>query len=124
MGEAEKQRKDFHDELVRQKWLIGKLITLSNYIGDVQGKVEEKKKKLRHTVTDGKFKELKDFKDGVLMPLRPHIRVTGIEGSKCSVFRSAMAPLLIAFKFKKDDKFKSFEQDKQGKYEEQISDDE
>merc|ERR1712228_573943 len=68
-----------------------------------------------YTVTDGKFKELKEFKEGVLMPLRPHIRVTGIEGSKCSVFRSAMAPLLISFKFEKDDKFKTFEQDKDDK---------
>merc|ERR1711971_1310833 len=41
--ECEERSKDYHDELLRQKWLVGQLITLSNYIGAVQGKVEEKK---------------------------------------------------------------------------------
>ena len=107
--ETKEKREDYYEELERQKWLIGELIELSTFIGNVDGKADDKKAKLRHTVTKGKFKGLSEFEKGVLMPLRPNIRVTGIFGPECSVFRSAMAPLRIAFKFHKDTKFKSME---------------
>jgi len=104
--ETKEKRGDYFEELQRQKWLIKELIDLSELVGNVNGKVDDKKHTLRSTVEKGKFKHLRHFEKGVLMPLRPHIRVTGIEASKCSVFRSAMAPLLIAFRFEKDTKFK------------------
>ena len=101
--ETHEQREDFAEERRRQKWLIAQLMALAEMVGAVQDKVDDKKATLRRVLEpDGQFAHLLHFAQGVLMPLRPHIRVTGIEGAQCSVFRSAMAPLLIAFRFEKD----------------------
>ena len=109
LKETKQKRGDYFEELERQRWLVKELIALSTYIANTDGKVDLKKQKLRAAVSKGKYKHLAEFEKGVLMPLRPSIRVTGIYGPECSVFQSAMAPLRIAFKFHKDTKFKSMD---------------
>ena len=107
--ETKQKRPDYFEEIERQQWLVKQLIELSTYIANTDGKVDAKKTKLRESVGKGKYKSLTTFEKGVLMPLRPSIRVTGIVAPECSVFQSAMAPLRIAFKFHKDTKFKSMD---------------
>ena len=101
--ETKEKRKDYYDELELQKYLIEQLIELSVIISNVKGRADDKKDKLKKLISiNGKFKHLLNFEKSILMPLRPSIRVTGIDPAKCSVFKSAMCPLLLAFRFHKD----------------------
>ena len=45
--ETKERRADYYEELERQKWLIKELIELSEFVGNVNGKVDDKKQLLR-----------------------------------------------------------------------------
>ena len=97
--ESQLKREEYYEELQRQKWLIDELIELSIDIGKVKGRAEDKKKALREALRNkGKFEHLQSFEKAPVMPLRPEIRVTGIDPDKCTVFKSAMCPFLLSFK--------------------------
>ncbi len=54
---------------------------------------------MRGLLSEGKsFSHLADFKTPIRFPLRPTERLTGVVGSKTTMFRSALAPLLVTFR--------------------------
>ena len=102
--ESQENREDFYEEIQKQKWLIDELIELSVVIGNVKGRAEDKKKALRQALRDkGKFEHLQRFERPPIMPLRPEIRVSGIDPEKCTVFKSAMCPFLLSFRIQRED---------------------
>ena len=101
--ESQQQRADYAEELRRQTWrrVIAELMSLSEMVDAVQEMVT--RRLICAPCSRLRASHLRGFEQGkgVLMPLRPHICVTGIEGAQCSVLRGAMAPLLIALPSKR-----------------------
>ena len=101
IDECKEERPDYYEEIQRQIWLVDKLLVLSEDVGKHRGRAEDKKKYLRQIIATGKYKDLQNFAKPVLIPVRPTLRVYGLVGDQCSVFKSAMCPLLLAFKVAK-----------------------
>jgi phosphatidylinositol 3-kinase len=101
---------DFINELVAtphgRKWqqglllegqLINSLIELGDSAKSRDKKVDKKIQRMKQLLgQDGDYRALRSF-EPVHLAVRPEVLVTGLIGEKCTMFKSALAPLLCCF---------------------------
>jgi len=84
--------------LEQQGRLIQQLIELGDTAKNGKGRVEKKVERMRMLLQpDGEFKTLRQFAQPIRVPVRPEIQVSGIVGEDSTMFKSALAPLLVCF---------------------------
>jgi len=87
---------EWHKMLHQENDLISKLIQLGE-LANTQRRVDKKVERLRQLLgPEGEMKSLRDF-ESTNMPVRPQIEVNGIVGERSTMFKSALAPLLLNF---------------------------
>ena len=84
--------------LQRQSEFTSKLCTMSKIVNDGGGTADRKRDRLRATLATDEFASLVEFPHPFPNPLQPDQMLYGLEPSKCIVFKSALAPLCLAFK--------------------------
>ncbi len=87
------------DVMEQQGRLIQQLIALAASASVGNTKVDRKVSKMRSLLLpDGDFKSLRSFHQSIRIPVRPEIEVTGLVGEESTMFKSALAPMLLHFK--------------------------
>lgn len=93
-----------HVNIIKQIKLRDKLYSLAEFIkSNKKEKHVQKKETLRKVVAKGGSFDMEHLRDPEPIPLDPLIYAKGVEPSKCSVFKSAMWPLLMSFYAQTDD---------------------
>eukprot|EP00808_Paulinella_micropora_P001594 g58755.t1 len=86
-------------EIFKQQQLIKQLSALLVKCQNAARKTNLKVERLRAMLQEGGvFAGLRDLPEPVDVPFRPEIKVRGIQGDQCTLFKSARAPMLCAFK--------------------------
>jgi len=83
--------------LQAQGQMIRKLITVADTVKQQKGRIDKKIQMMQQLVTEGDLKDLRKFDTKVRMPVRPGVELLGVNGKECSMFKSALAPLLVSF---------------------------
>jgi len=86
------------DMFVLQKRLIQQLLNLGEQARQNKGRVQQKIERM-HALLQTDLKHLAHFPTPVRMPVRPEVCVTGIVESECTMFKSALAPMLASFNY-------------------------
>jgi phosphatidylinositol 3-kinase len=82
----------------QQSKLIDNLIELGQRANEVNGRVKQKIERMRELLGNGgEMHHLRHFAEPVRMIVRPDVTVTGLLGEKCTMFKSALAPILGCF---------------------------
>lgn len=95
--------------LLRQSLLISDLLELSRESKIGKKKVKQKIEHMRELLTEnGELNRLTSYSPSIPAPARPSANLTGILPQECSMFKSALVPLLLTFKTtdKSDDRYK------------------
>jgi len=77
--------------------MIRKVISVADTVKAQKGRIDKKIQMMQTLVTEGDLKDLKKFDSKVRMPVRPSVELLGVNGKECSMFKSALAPLLVSF---------------------------
>lgn len=97
MGYLEAKKPEWRQMIIDQKQLVANLIRVSKYANEVRrvtAKVERMRESLGPT---GQCKDVRTFNKAVRLPVRPDIKCVGIVPEKSTMFKSALAPLLVGF---------------------------
>jgi len=85
------------DMLEQQGRLIQQLIALSAAAAVNNTRVDRRIVKMRQLLADGEFKALRSFQQPIRISVRPEVQVTGILGEESTMFKSALAPMMLCF---------------------------
>lgn len=98
LEELETKKPEWSEQISDQLVMIKDLISLSEHANRVR-RVDKKVEKMRSALAEeGEFKHLRDYQRPVRLPVRPDIRLVGIMPEKSTMFKSALAPMLVGFK--------------------------
>ena len=100
------ERRSWHSALMLESKLMDDLREL-NLLLHEHKRVERKIEKLRLLLSDsGSRRDLRHFPEVTRMAVRPDVLLTGMVGDDCTLFRSALAPMLLTFSTAANDKYR------------------
>ena len=99
-------RRSWHAALLLEAELMDHLRELNERVLQHK-KVEKKIERLRAMLAEnGSSKHLRHFADVIRMAVRPEVLLTGMVGEESTLFRSALAPMLLCFSTAQGGKYK------------------
>lgn len=94
----EEKKPEWREMIRNQTDMIKGLIMISEHASKNTRRVQAKIERMRDCLSpDGECKAMRDFK-AVCLPVRPELVLHGIDPDKSTMFRSALAPMLVGFK--------------------------